>query len=427
MNIKTNTLILLAFIAVMLHSCMTSEYPGMTYSPGNDKENQETIGTLSITPTLNYNTLFFNSASRGAGAFDHEHYIEDFTQHFLNSEFFILSYRRSALPGSQNAPTDFTQLMHSNTNPDRRDCLLSTEKMMLQEKDNRGKTLKPVDLTGALAFIDDVTKKDAPQYWNSTYTTTGYDFFGYYLDDAKIEKANAFNDRTSYDITIDGTQDLMVGAAPEVTTTMLKEHYPGITNDETREKIAQTGNGAYSTFGASHGVQPKIDLRHCLSRIMLQCTSKQANTTIVLKEVAIKAKNHGTMTVASRNKGEIGFQSTGEYEWMLFPDALKSLQYNKAVLLGPGIMIPEEDEYELRLVFDETVFIDEQCTKTETKTVVTGADGNKLIVKMNDDTFRAGMAYYINIIMYGSTNIDIEVSLTDTWKDGGAGDITMQD
>lgn len=408
----------------LLFSCEANEYPDLIYTPDNvESINKEVRGTIAITPTLNYNTLFFLSASRGSGAFDHDHYLEEFEEHYLNAKFYLLAYRRTAHAGEMSVPTDLTQLMNFNTNPDKRDCLISTEKMALGPQDHRGKLVKPIDFTGALQFVDDETgTKTVDYFWNEVYGTTGYDFFGYYVDDAVIQSTNVAENKTSMNVTIDGTQDLMVGAAPEVTLDLLKSRYPGVIEQETKDKIIAYGEGAYSTYGGGHSVQPKIDMKHCLSRVMVYCKQMDGLAKIKVKEVRLKAKTNGVMTVAARNMNDVGFVATGNQSWINLPNVQVPLVYGQDVLLGPGIMVPEEDTYDLELVFDETYYLDEGETLTETKTTV-----YPILLKMDNDTFKAGTAYYIKLTMFGATRVEVDVEVGNNWQDGGTIDVGTQD
>lgn len=408
----------------MLFSC-SSEYPELKYTPDNAESlNKEVRGTIAITPTLNYSSIFFVSASRGSGAFDRDHYLSDFEQHYMNAKFYVLGFRRAAAEGEMSQPVDFTQLMNKNTNPDRKDCLFSTTKVMLGELEQPGKLMMPMDFTGALKYMDDETgtKEDERILWNEVYGTTGYDFYGYYYDDAKINSIKTTEEKVTMDVTIDGTQDLMIGMAPEITRSLLEQHYPGVVEQQTKDKILAYGEGAYTTFGAGHSVQPKIDMKHCLARLMVYCNQVDAAAQVKVKDVRLKARTNGIMTVAARNHEEVGFTPTGGYSVLHLPNINVPLEYKKDVLLGPGVMIPEEDQYELELVFEETYFKDEAGTQTETKTSV-----YPFVIKMDNDTFHAGTSYYIKLTMYGVTGADIDVSTNEHWMDGGTIDIGTQD
>ena len=97
------------------------------------------------------------------------------------------------------------------------------------------------------------------------YPLTGaYDFFGWHFDDATIEESPANFDVTdyTYKITINGTQDIMVGKAE------LTETQKGLIDaDKGSLESSDAYARAYSSWAARRRVQPIIEFKHLLSRL----------------------------------------------------------------------------------------------------------------------------------------------------------------
>lgn len=408
-------------LTAMLFAACSSEYPELTYVPdGYKNQNKEQVTIVEITPTLSYNTLFFSSATRGSNAFDNKNFPQDFQQHYLNSEFYILSYRRNLSMGELAANSDYRLLMNSANNADRKDCLVSTTTTSPSNKGNRGAVAMPEDMAGGLAFRDDDAISKKTIYWNQKYTNVGYDFFGYYLDDAVINNVSTTDSQIAMDVTFDGTQDLMVGKAPVVTRKMIEQNYPGIVETTTADTILLYGDGGYSTYGAIHGLQPKIEMQHCLTRFLFRFNLVD-DKQIWIKDIRVKSQTNGTLVVAARNMGNVGFTPKGAESFVSMGSFNYKLTQNVTEMLGKGLMLPSKESYYVEIDFDEQYYEDinntQLVTKQQTQTFTLTPGGTR---------FQAGTTYFINLSMYGAQEVKMKATL-QKWEQGGVIDLPMQE
>lgn len=409
-------------LTAMLFAACSSEYPELTYVPEGDKnQNVEQVTTIEITPTLSYNSLFFASATRGSHAFDNKNFPQDFQQHYLNSEFYLLSFRRNNLEsGDLAADADYRMLMNSTQNTYRKDCLVSTGTTSPSNKGNRGAVAMPEDMVGGLAFRDDDVFTKKTIYWNQTYPNVGYDFFGYYIDDAAINNTAVSSDKISMDITFDGTQDIMVGHAPVVTRSMIEQNYPYIVETTTADTILLYGNGGYSTYGAVHGLQPKIEMQHCMTRFLFKFNLVD-NKQIWIKDIRVKSQTNGTLVVAAKDMKSIGFTPKGAEKFVSLGSFNYKLTQNLEEILGKGLMLPSKGSYYVEIDFDEQNYADKDNTQLQTKQRT-----QTLTLKPEGTAFQAGTTYFVNLSMYGAQETKISATL-QKWEQGGVIDLPMQE
>ena len=213
-------------VVLALSSCSES-YPGLEYdkTQGNKGiENQE--GSNGVTPVMVFvnEQNIFSVKTRGVGAFEPDDRNNE--NRLANSTFYVYAFRNNNYqsgPDELKQPTDFTWYNYATDNIGRRgqkdeknvNCLLDgTDYNYGMET-----TLHPHG-SGKLEYkLED--GQEAPKYY-SAYGDIPYNFFAYYLDDAKVLSANRSADKISYDIEIDGTQDLMCGYAPDFYELMTK-------------------------------------------------------------------------------------------------------------------------------------------------------------------------------------------------------------
>lgn len=102
------------------------------------------------------------------------------------------------------------------------------------------------------------------------YPSTGaYDFFGFHFDDATLTNSVDLDNlpdgstSLSYELTIDGTQDIMIAKA--ALTTEQQELIDASKGAELTSEVAYAR--AYSSWAARKGVQPIMTFNHLLSRL----------------------------------------------------------------------------------------------------------------------------------------------------------------
>ncbi len=444
---------LLALAAVTGQSC-SSVYSDNEYVPeGNSNRNYEDYDSYPIYVTLNYNSLIYSSTNNaqggtsdvpepkgtGSGAFDMVNDPLGFDKHYENAKFYVLAYRKTtSSTGELASLPDFSKLMYSANNTGKLDCLLSTDREQINGTTQAvGKLAKPENKGGALKFLKNVTWEDTPattaaadreeemtHYWSKTYSDVGYNFFGYYIDNAEVYGTERSSDKVTLDIELNGTNDIMVGKAPEVTESMLKKDFPNSVQEESiRKEIVKRGDGAYSTYGAIHSVAPRIDLRHCLAQLVFKANLLDEDADISVTNIEVAAERRGYLTVASRDVNEIGLTATGDKTWTGVPGggSIQKLEYDKPVTVGGGILLPEAEEYPVRVAVIEKGL----------KTNVSGTE-EEYMSSVREGTvrfeggFKAGITYYVTVSVYGSTGIELIATLSP-WKDGGGATVDFPD
>lgn len=453
MKIRSNILTLLLMAATLMWQSCGTEYPGVYYDTSDTRlKNEEITGDYIIVPSLNYTNIFYISSTRGAGAYDKDHYPDIFEDIYMASRFYVMSYRRSVFAnGDLSTPSDYSMLMNTPGN-DEKNCLVSTE-LTASGNQNRGKIARPTGLDGVLNFLDDATATTRQTlYWSHKYPEVGYDFFGYHLDDAQITKVTAEQDRTLYNIKVDGSQDIMVGVAPVLTPAHMAENYPSL-SDEVRNSIYELSNGGYSAYSVRHGIQPIINLKHLLTRIKFYVLFKNEidkygnPTDITITDVRIKGKSNLNICVAARNRDELGLKSADTPEWMNLKqvpvvtrdsrgnaiDIIKNVNITEKLVhpdkidsLGESIMLAPEDSYEMELTYKQHLVIKDAWATDDGLPEYGDVYRTAKITLRRDnmEQFLAGNTYIVTLSMYGAQRIDVHVDV-EPWIYGGESDIIV--
>lgn len=410
---------LLYIWAVLLCMACQNSYPGMEYDfPENGVDsNHENASVSVIQVTLDESSLFYSSATRGAGIMDPTDGA-GFQKKYLDSKFHVLSYRRTVYSnGELSGQSNMGLLLNSPANTDKKDCLVSSElsESEIGSSGHRGKVAVPITMAGELKFLDDETAmKPVDLSYNAKYPNIGYDFFAYYLDDAKINSTTAEQEKITYNITVDGTQDIMAGYAPTLTREYLSTKEPAITEDSLINKILYYGDGGYSALAAKSGIQPRIDIKHLFSALEFFVTKKDDTADISIDKVELMAHTSGDIVVASHNFEEIGFTPTGEKGLMTVTDKKTVLKNNEETVLGNPINVPADYEYVAVITYTQSNL--QMNTEGGTYEPVTATIEVPLAMKY--DTFKPGVKYKVLLNLYGITGIEVNVSVT-AWEEGG--------
>lgn len=167
--------------------------------------------------------------------------------------------------------------------------------------------------------IDDVTQETTTNGYKGAiknnlgavryYPLTGaYDFFGWHFDDATLNSqpiawsATGESDgpNYTYNITIDGTQDIMIGKA-ELTSTDETNIRTGLPAELTEEDAKAR---AYSSWAARRGVQPIISFKHLLSRLdFVACLGQNLDNALDKITVTNKADRTEYTQAYPENEG----------------------------------------------------------------------------------------------------------------------------
>lgn len=275
------------------------------------------------------------------------------------------------------------------------------------------------------------------------------DFWGYRVDDAAnadpktaptVKLCDSQNNEVSadaatrrvVDITIDGSQDIMVGKAT--------------LGDGDADKLgAGHADDYYSAYAARHGVNPNINFNHLLTRFTFNVKAGNKSATgdgqnveaIKVTKVVLKSKNKGQLVVANT-------ENLTENQLLTFADDVAEMELmqrnsddtnSKLVNLSPVtltwngdeatgkadtlkvgeslLVAPGETEYAMEITFTQDVKTSTTGTK-QTKTIVMPAT-----IKLADNaTFAQGTSYNVTVTIYGLEHIVVNATLVP-WNDGG--------
>lgn len=469
-RLRITASIALAALAA-LSSCNDS-YPGLNYDYGGDKiTNNETYDKTPVMVFINKQNFFSVSATRsgdigtGTGPFE-----KDDSVKYSNAKFYIYAFR---------AKKDVNGLPELLTEPD-----LSVSRYYEPNSANNDNQLHclldggdynfgmPATLTedkvGAYDFDLNLIKDEAV-YYSSLYQNVGYNFFSYYIDNLDEEMSDGAGhilnaphrdaDRIYYNLTIDGTQDIMCGSAPDLTTEKLEKDYEVNLTAEERNNILSIGG--YSTFAAHRGVYPIVDMKHQLTQLNFKAYPGDAKCeNIIIKGITVHASNTGTLTVAAKKKDEIGFVPTGApvgiklrepsvngekcepidpesdkyrlkwdrsdlFETVNGKEQLKNIFDRPSMRIGGSMMVPPAESYQIDLHFDQEIRDkDGNVKESETRRGLTSSYIVKVPNAAEDGSskFKSGYKYDIHIAVYGLQEIQVTANIKD-WQNGGIIDI----
>ena len=345
----------LALMAVMTVACSES-YPGQNYvyDTTDNPINGEGIGDEQLADVKVYATkrYFFSvmaqsgtkGLTRGTGAIDkpssgttdEEQY--DFLKKLRNKNFNIYAFRygkNAQGPQSTDANLQMTTNKdHSPSayydaandhvvidNPKHYDKGIygSIEAGAPNEPETAYRFVLYEEPLPAPIIVPGQTGRDSVTFYYPTlYQETGYNFFGYFFDGSE-RKCTRNEDHITYDIEIDGAQDLMLGRAPALgqgdnwmkLAQMLSgnDHIIDPGNEEQLDKLknsdafvrilnSQTG---YSAYSSRRGVHPIIDLHHCLTRLKFAVVpAARTAVDVVIDSILVWSPYQATVKVAAR-------------------------------------------------------------------------------------------------------------------------------
>ena len=258
-----------------------------------------------------------------------------------------------------------------------------------------------------------------------------FDFFAYHADDAVSGDYNVLENSYTVDVTINGTQDLMVAKA--VMNAEDKERYLGnpTTKDPNCDRV-------YSAYAARRDIQPRFQFEHLLTRLKFH---------IIGADEGVNDPSYGVFidSIVIKNtlsKGEMVVAYTGEKPNNLITWGDERSDFwltQKAVSLGEGADVAqptEKLESKLSPAKGDTVSLGESmllCPSESYELVVYYSqypDENSVI---NDrevvsfypqtlslksgNSFEAGHQYNVYFKVYKAQRIEIQLELT-AWETG---------
>lgn len=286
-----------------------------------------------------------------------------------------------------------------------------------------------------------------------------YDFFAYYHDGAASGEITRDDDRISFPVKIDGSQDLMCGVA-ELTPEQL-ETIDLMEDEEEKQAIKQF---YFSAFSGRRNVWPIFHMAHQLAYIKVNLKAGNAfDDSVRVHDIRLETHTVGNFVVAAKDK-RLGATFDGSGIEKL---SLRDIINGKAILSGEeglegnpgpsGVKNNSDDN-------DETVNeeeIDNSCPTWNEREIYLryNEDGTEPPVKVagellvppgnnvklhtwlsNKDTqwkseytilsvdseFEAGRTYNLNLTVYGPKIIRVEVKATP-WEQGGDIELDTED
>lgn len=476
----------IALVALAALSSCSDSYPGLTYDYNGDKiTNNETYDKTPVMVFVNKQNFFSVSATRGGdiggngvGSFD-DPTGKDSVK-YKNARFFIYAFRKKEYLQDKNPQLkkepDLTYTRfsgpESSRDSDAVNCLVDGDDF------NYGMLAKLTeDKAGAFDLLYKTDEDDNPDndyqvgsgsfekkkiYYSSLHQNVGYNFFAYYIDGLK-EDTNTEPDRNSksisYKITIDGTQDIMCGSAPDLRADMFgageDKRYDKVTlTTEERDKILNYGDGGYSTFAAHRGINPIVDMKHQLAQLnFVAYPGDSICRDIVITGIEVVAPTRGTLTVAARDKKNIGFKPDTDSEgsfWLkeksedgnkceaLAPvpmhwpydkndnKAPEIYSDREATEIGGSIMLPSQGSYLIKLHFRQMKKDDADKDTEPQPLVATYTIEAPTADESGEKVFKKGYKYNIYIVVYGLQPIKMSASIED-WVPGGDVNVNPDD
>lgn len=341
--------ILTAAVTLLLTASCNVSYPDLDLPheepPTNDEDvNIDKISILLYTSNPAYFSVVSDKrgsvGTRGTGAFEPMETVAYNRDKYLNSKFHIFAFRayNDADPnGGQGVLTEEPSMSRyryaqdasgGNMDEYNTSCLLDGPEYKL------GMPFKfePDQFIGTM----NVLTKDYPEdiYYSYRYQDVGYNFFGYFVDDLDLTNYTREKDKISYDIEIDGYQDVLVGAAKTPLTEAdfaeggIYEKAARLTEEEKQKILNIPGN--YSTFAAHRNVHPVVNMKHQLTMLkFFAYPGASSAKDVVIKDISVMTLTKGTLTVASRNIDDCKLVFKPENEVDVLQKAVKLGEYQK--------------------------------------------------------------------------------------------------
>lgn len=433
MELKYIKITVVVIATVVLFCTCAQSYPGLEYT-GKDDWGGNSEGTLEVPIMLfSKETGFFSMiATRGTGAFD-----SDNDAKLANSRFYVYAFRAENTDFTKTKNKDVQQVYDSDGDV----CLVDNEHNYLLGKEVRiCKSSTYPDYTGEMEFVDE---QGTPEilYYSTKHQETGYNFFGYYIDDFQPTEKNATRekDRIYYDIDIDGCQDIICGYAPKLTPNYVASilRKSGNYNETDRNNIVNFG---YSTYAAHRNVNPIIKMNHLLTRLKFQIyPGDETARNITITGIKVTTRYKGRLTVAAKDTSEIGLQfyddekaiylremsedglNTEELKQDFYQISLEEGEENVPLYerhyrnVGESMMIPSTESVKVTIEYDEET--NGKKTHTEAEYEVY-APKNELYrnPKTGKYMFKEGYCYTMKIVVYGLQPIQIMANI-EGWQD----------
>lgn len=327
------TTFLATAITATLAACSITDSSLDSENPGGDISNNETYNKTPLLVFLGETDFFSITATRGMGPFENK---EDVKK--KNAKICVYAFRNSTHE-PLTEPADLRKTRYANGkahDEDNESCLLDGYDY------NSGMVMKLNENDGQLRQPEQDSEK---LYYSNTYQNVGYNFFAYYTDDCKLTCNRSLSqDKIIYEFDVDGTQDILFGAAPALTMKELNTTYKDLTLSAEEKSIIVGANG-YSTFAAHRDVHPHINLSHAMARFVFQAyPGDETAKDIKITGIKMLANKRCTLTVAGQTTDVIGAKfAENNKDWMVLRDKDENGLYLNDGLKTPVTVNFEDD------------------------------------------------------------------------------------
>lgn len=404
-----------------------SEYPHIEYEGELDEVTYDKIES-PVPIIVAVNDPIYVSYTRGVGVFDDlDEGDRSNYEKWLDADFYVYAfYSPNGIPGTPQSAADYKPSMNSNSeNEDVPPfCLVDDG----DPSTGHGRKARLDENKESFLHWED----EAKIYYSKIHQQCRYKFFAYYLDDAAttsdgtLRRPERFSDRVTYDVKIDGTQDLMCGYA-EPTAPQIDN----LLNAGERDIVNNIDALAYSTVTGNRDLFPIFTMKHQLVFLKFYIKKGSVNgevdptaAQVEIKNISIKALTEGKLTVAAEDRTKMGATFSGGITTLYMPVkhddgtvvAGTAEGFNPVVSpeadkkeIGAGFLVPEAESYELTLY----------CHPKES-----GLKDYKVTYNLNreNDSFKAGHKYEVTIHVYGHQEIKLGLDNV-TWIEGESIDV----
>ena len=419
-------------IALLLIGCK-SDYPHIEYEGDLSDVTYENIES-PVPIIVAVNDPIYVSYTRGVGAFEDFKEGADSDEKWVGADFYVYAfYSPNGLPGTPQSAVDYKSSMGSGSEDMPPFCLVDDA---LEGGLGHGRHARlDKNRESFLHWIN-----DDKIYYNKTHQQCRYKFFAYYLDDAVdfSKRPDRTSDCVTYDIKIDGTQDLMCGYAVPTESqieTLIKSGEKDIVNN-----IKAL---AYSTITGNRDLFPIFQMKHKLAHLKFYVKAGSTNgiidteaANVEITNISIVAQTKGKFTVAADDETNMRATFSGDTETLYMPienaegkvvpgteDGFDSYispsTDGREKEIGAGFLLPESNSYKLKLHCRQLKY-NEDGTKQLDEHGNHKAINYTVMYTLNlkDDLFRAGYKYEITVHVYGHQKIQLGLGEV-TWSDGG--------
>ena len=273
-------------------------------------------------------------------------------------------------------------------------------------------------------------EKEEPYYYANS---SSYDFFGYYIDDAKDENGdtpeyvgNANSGSISF--VIDGTQDIMAAKAKQ---------------EDDVEGTSVKATNAYSAYAARRNVHPTLKFNHLLTRFNFYVVAgSESGANVNVEKITISSKTAATLTVAPEvvltpsgtatplelkqtatdSRALVELEPKKPYMKAGYKYDVKEVLNTEAAKIGSSIIVMPNEE-------SHTITVSVNNPESNLKIEDTEVTLNASDVKGNVSTygkFLPGYQYDVILTVYGAEPVKIAAVLSE-WEEGGSSFIDPDD